>query len=217
MKQSTLAFAVATAVAFAATSSIAAQGKGHGGGPKPKTTHSAQAPTQGSGSGKVKTTGAAKAQGPKTTGQTAKATGQGKVKTTVAAGETVTQGPQAKGTKKSSQVSTTGTLTPVQSKLTQNTNLANKLRTRLPGTDLLVASEGFRNLGQFVAAVNVSFNHDIPFADLKARMVTDGMSLGQAIKAERGDLDAITIAQKAGAEADALIAQTATSSKKPKR
>jgi hypothetical protein len=36
--------------------------------------------------------------------------------------------------------------------------------------DLNGATSGFRNLGQFVAAVNVSNNHQIAFADLKAAM-----------------------------------------------
>jgi hypothetical protein len=66
----------------------------------------------------------------------------------------------------------------------------------LPG-DLTVqdARTGFKNWGQFVAAVHVSNNLGIPFADLKAKMtgITPGtdlrgtpMSLGQAIQDLRG-------------------------------
>ena len=44
------------------------------------------------------------------------------------------------------------------------------------------ASAGFKNLGQFVAAVNVSNNLGIPFSQLKTKMVDDGMSLGQSIQ-----------------------------------
>src|SRR5258708_19687761 len=52
--------------------------------------------------------------------------------------------------------------------LTQNTQLSSKLSGLLPaGTDLQTAAAGFRNLGQFVAAVHVSPNLDIPFAQLK--------------------------------------------------
>ncbi len=52
--------------------------------------------------------------------------------------------------------------------LSQNTQLSSKLSTLLPaGTDLQTAASGFRNLGQFVAAVHVSHNLDIPFAQLK--------------------------------------------------
>ena len=46
----------------------------------------------------------------------------------------------------------------------------------------MTAAAGFRNLGQFVAAVNVSNNLGIPFLQLKSLMVDRGMSLGQAIQ-----------------------------------
>ena len=78
-------------------------------------------------------------------------------------------------------VTTSGTLSPVQQKLQRNTNLAAKLQSRLPpGTDLMRASAGFRNLGQFVATVNASHNHGLSFVELKRRIVVQGMSLGQA-------------------------------------
>ena len=61
------------------------------------------------------------------------------------------------------------------------------------------ASQGFKNWGQFVAAVHVSNNLGIPFADLKSRMTgiapgsvpgstvqTAPMSLGQAIQSFKG-------------------------------
>src|SRR5258708_3771496 len=52
--------------------------------------------------------------------------------------------------------------------LTQNTQLSSKLTSLLPaGTDLQTAAGGFRNLGQFVAAVHVSHNMGIPFDQLK--------------------------------------------------
>lgn len=55
--------------------------------------------------------------------------------------------------------------------LAQNTKLASNLQTLLPsGTDLQTASQGFKNLGQFVAAVHVSHNLGIPFDCLKADM-----------------------------------------------
>jgi hypothetical protein len=85
----------------------------------------------------------------------------------------------------SSKTTTTGTttLTPVQQKVSTHTQLANKLRSRLPvGTDVVAAAKGFRNLGQFVAAVNVSHNLGIPFSQLKADMVQRHMSLGQSIQ-----------------------------------
>jgi hypothetical protein len=65
-----------------------------------------------------------------------------------------------------------------------------------PGTTIQDVSGGFKNWGQFVAAVHVSNNLGIPFADLKARMTgmpvpgmtpglvvrTTPLSLGQAIQ-----------------------------------
>ena len=210
MKRLTLAFAITTAVIFTASISIAAQGKGHGGGPKPKLSKAAHPPkvhTQGS--GKVKTTGAGKAAGvPKAHGPN-KVSGQGKIK----AHDGSKKGPK-------SHVGTSGpALTPVQQKLQKNTNLADKLSGRVPsGTDLMLASDGFRNLGQFVAAVNVSNNLGIPFADLKARMVNDGLSLGQAIKAERSDVDFVRESRRAENDAAFLIRTTeAQTAKKPKK
>src|SRR5262245_2908313 len=74
-------------------------------------------------------------------------------------------------------------LNPVQQKLAKNKALESKLQSRLPAnTNLMEAADGFRNLGQFVAAVNVSTNLDIPFDKLKANMVTKKMSLGQSIQ-----------------------------------
>jgi hypothetical protein len=109
------------------------------------------------------------------------------------------------------QTGTTQTLSKVQQKLQQNTRLASKLESRLPrGTDLMTAAEGFRNLGQFVAAVNVSSNLGLDFDQLKTAMVDDGMSLGQAIKDQRSSLDGTTEATRAQRDADALVKSTET-------
>lgn len=99
-------------------------------------------------------------------------------------------------------------LTPVQQKLQKNTNLALKLQSRLPaGMTVQEACLGFRNLGQFVAAVNVSNNLGIPFVQLKAKMTGDNaMSLGQAIHALRPALDADVESRTALRQADALVA-----------
>jgi hypothetical protein len=82
----------------------------------------------------------------------------------------------------------------------KNPKLEARLLTMLPaGTNVHDASQGFKNWGQFVAAVHVSNNLNIPFADLKARMTgfrpgtvpgsgvqTAPMSLGQAIQSFKG-------------------------------
>ena len=73
----------------------------------------------------------------------------------------------------------------ISAKLAKNPKLAAKLQSLLPpGTDLTAASQGFKNLGQFVAAVHVSKNLGIPFDQLKAKMTgPPSMSLGKAIQA----------------------------------
>jgi hypothetical protein len=66
--------------------------------------------------------------------------------------------------------------------LTQNTKLSSRLQSLLPaGTDVQSAASGFKNLGQFIAAVHVSHNLGIPFDQLKTKM-TSGDSLGKAIE-----------------------------------
>jgi len=67
-------------------------------------------------------------------------------------------------------------------KITDHPKLASKLQSLLPaGTNLDAAASGFKNMGQFVAAVHVSHNLNIPFDQLKEKMVTDHKSLGGAI------------------------------------
>lgn len=73
----------------------------------------------------------------------------------------------------------------VSDHLEDNTKLAGKLQSLLPaGTNLQQAAQGFKNLGQFVAAVHVSHNLGIPFDQLKAKMIGPPKeSLGDAIHA----------------------------------
>lgn len=86
--------------------------------------------------------------------------------------------------------------------LQQNTRLSDGLAKMLPaGTDLQTAASGFRNLGEFVAAVHVSNNLGIPFADLKTKMMA-GDNLGDAIRALRPDADSQVEARKARAKAE---------------
>jgi hypothetical protein len=132
----------------------------------------------------------------------------------------------------------TMTLTPVQEKLQRNTNLASKLERKLDGrlpagTDLMDAALGFKNLGQFVAAVNVSTNLELNFTELKTRMVDQKMSLGQAIQdlkktasptveAQRAEYDARVMiaaseAEMAGAATTNASIDTTARTKKPKK
>ena len=183
MRHLLFALAVAVAISLNGVGAAAEQGK-KGGGQKAKKIHAAselKKESQRSDNQKLKSKSAP---------------GKGKVK-----------GTALKHNKKADKhAGTTGGLTPVQTRLEQDPQLASRLRGRLPaGVDLLDAAHGFRNLGQFVAAVNVSRNLGIPFGSLRHRMVNDGMSLGQAIKAERPDSDANRIARRAELEAEEWI------------
>lgn len=194
-----------------------------GGSPKPKTTHAAPAP-------KVKTHVASPHRGAATRGGSALKAGKtvrggghapSKTKASASPVKTTKAAKAAKTTTTTTPGSTT-TLTRVQLKLQKNTNLASKLQSRLPaGTNLTLAASGFRNLGQFVAAVNVSNNLGIPFAELKTRMVDQGMSLGQAIQDARPrTTDTTVVARRAETDADVLIRtteQTTTKTKKVKK
>jgi len=89
----------------------------------------------------------------------------------------------------------------VSQQLQQNTQLSSKLQGLQPaGTNLQTASSGFRNLGQFAAAVHVSHNLGIPFDQLKAK-ITGGESLGQAIHGLKPNVNAKEEARKAEKEA----------------
>lgn len=79
--------------------------------------------------------------------------------------------------------------------------------------DLMEAADGFNNLGQFVAAVNVSGNLGLDFEKVKVAMVDDGKSLGQAIQTVKRDVEnPAVVAQRAESEAQTLIKQTETTS-----
>jgi hypothetical protein len=69
----------------------------------------------------------------------------------------------------------------VATSIASDSKLAARLTGLLPpGTTLTQAAAGFKNQGQFIAALEASKNLGIPFADLKDRM-TAGESLGAAI------------------------------------
>jgi hypothetical protein len=82
------------------------------------------------------------------------------------------------------------TATTAASRLANHPGLATRLQSLLPaGTNIDTAAAGFKNLGQFVAAVQVSHNLGIPFDQLKTQMAgTNPDSLGKAIEALRPSL-----------------------------
>jgi hypothetical protein len=115
---------------------------------------------------------------------------------------------------------------PVAQKLSTKSNLLGKVQRSLgPTTDLNAATAGFKNFGQFVAAVNVSNNLGIKFEDLKAAMTGTTLagtstgkspqSLGQAIQQLKPGVDSTTEAQKAQVEANVEINEPSTITKKP--
>ena len=164
------------------------------------------------------TTKSAKADA-KTTTKSAKADAKSTTKSAKADTKTTTSEKPSTSTTASATTSTTTTpgdgdtpvtLTKVQERLQKNTKLAERLEGRLPkGADLMEAADGFKNLGQFVAAVNVSSNLRLDFEKLKTAMVDDGRSLGQAIQYVKTDVENPTlVAQRAESEALTLIQQT---------
>jgi len=93
--------------------------------------------------------------------------------------------------------------------LDHNTHLAAKLAGLLslsgPNALQMLKSDasGFKNFGQFMAAVHVSHNLGIPFADLETKMTgTKPISLGKAIQELKPDADAKTEVKKATDEAN---------------
>ena len=97
-----------------------------------------------------------------------------------------------------------GTATsPVAAKIASHPQLAARLTPLLPkGVTLDAAAAGFRNQGQFIAALHVSHNLGIPFASLKSAMTgPHPKSLGQAIHDLQPSADAKTAAKKAGKQA----------------
>ena len=99
-------------------------------------------------------------------------------------------------------------------RIQRNPELSEKLQTLLPKTGpnstLAGAAMGFRNEGQFIAALHVSKNLGIPFDQLKAKIMSGDppMKLGQAIHALKPNVtekDADNEADKAEKEARADV------------
>lgn len=93
--------------------------------------------------------------------------------------------------------------------LDHNTQLSTKLEGLLglsgPNALLTLKTDagGFKNFGQFVAAVHVSHNLGIPFSELQAKMTgSNSVSLGKAIQELKPDADAKNEAKKAATQAD---------------
>ena len=99
---------------------------------------------------------------------------------------------------------------PFADRIAANPALVAKLTPLLPAnTTLADAAKGFRNLGQFIAALHAAKDQGISFVDLKAEMIgPEHDSLGQAIHDLKPAADAKTAAKTAEHEAHADIAAT---------
>jgi hypothetical protein len=99
-----------------------------------------------------------------------------------------------------------GSLSAVQRALERDPDLSRRVAQRLPARiDVMWAASGFRDLPQFVAAVNAADNLQIPFMTLKARILDDGMNLSQAIRDLRRSSDYRKEARRAEDEAKAMM------------
>jgi hypothetical protein len=113
------------------------------------------------------------------------------------------------GSAKGATVPKTPPLTVAQ-RIDANPQLVAKLTPLLPsGMTLDQAAQGFKNEGQFIAALHVSQNLNIPFDKLKAEMVgADHDSLGGAIRDVTPTANGKVEARKAEEEARADIKAT---------
>src|SRR5215475_4516265 len=118
--------------------------------------------------------------------------------------------------------SNTNWQTKFNARLQTRPELASRLAKLLPeGADVKAAESGFKNQGQFIAALHVSMNLNIPFDQLKAKVTgvtvqTNGqttttsnpMALGKAIHELRPDMtadqanDAAKVAEKQASDTE---------------
>ena len=129
----------------------------------------------------------------------------------------VKNGTDAKG----DHDSNTNWQTKFNARLQTHPELASRLAKLLPkGADVKAAESGFKNQGQFIAALHVSRNLNIPFDQLKAKVTgvtvqangqtttSTPMSLGKAIHELRPDMtadqanDAAKLAEKQASDTE---------------
>jgi hypothetical protein len=80
------------------------------------------------------------------------------------------------------------------------------------GTNIPIALEGFSSAEQFATLARAARNTQVPFILLKHRVLTEGQSLEDAIRASKPDIDARTEALRAMGEARADILTVAANS-----
>jgi len=169
------------------------------------------------------TLSSAYADGNPPAGRGNKPTSAGKPTTT--SGKPSTDSGSTGSTSTTSPAASSGSTTPlnpIASKIMSKPALSQKISAMLPSKmSLNDASMGFKNQGQFIAALHVSQNLGIPFKDLKNAMMTktgtgataeltQTSSLGQAIQKIKKNTDATTEVQKAETQANADVSSTST-------
>jgi hypothetical protein len=167
-------FPLTVAVAVALTATVSAQGKGSG---TAKAPH-APAPKVAA-AGSIKKPAAATASTSHDGGRPAQAVASQSKKSTSTPSDTST-------------TPSTGTTpivdgppsNPVAIKIYNNPAQLAKIQPQLDALGLTLedATKGFRNQGQFIAALNAAKNRNLDFVALQEAMTIDGLSLGQAAK-----------------------------------
>jgi hypothetical protein len=80
--------------------------------------------------------------------------------------------------------------------------LKHRLKTVLNrGADINKAGDGFRNAEEFAMVARAARNTGVPFMVLKHRVLEENMSLDEAIRASKPDIDAAAEMKRAKAEA----------------
>ena len=106
-----------------------------------------------------------------------------------------------------------------EARIERNPELKSKVESMLPaGENLKTAASGFKNGGQFLAALHASKNLGIPFDQFKAKMMGSNphMSLGQAIHALKPNMPEKDVDKEADkAEKEAKVDQRTKSVTKP--
>jgi hypothetical protein len=176
---------------------------GNHGPSAPKTQTTSHGPTATNGPSSTTRGNSGNAHGPSSDGATA--TKAKSPKSTTTTTNDSTSSGSSTSTSSTSTSPTSGTTTkvdftaaPLGQKLTKNTALSSKLTTRLQAEgytgSVYQAAYGFKNLGQFVAATNVSKNLGISFDQLKLQMTgTKVTSDGTVMKAMIGTDGKVTL------------------------
>jgi hypothetical protein len=125
-----------------------------------------------------------------------------------------TQGSGKPTTTPSTSGATTGTtpppLNPIAAKIVAKPQLNTKVTNLLKPTGMSLndASNGFKNQGQFMAALHVSQNLGIPFKSLQHDMTTKKLSLGQSIQNLKKTADADKESEHAERQANDDLKET---------